>query len=133
MPLDTGDHIFMATRTAGCLVIAAIVAVFAATSAAEAHARLRSAHPPKDSTLSARVSEIRLVFNERVEPSLSVVEIHTAAGKLLATSKGTAICVDKTCVLAMDPPGPGSYSVTYRVLSEDGHVVEGSYEFHLSD
>ena len=36
--------------------------------------------------------------------------------------------------LTLDAPAdlaPGPYVVKYRVLSQDGHIVEGNYEFFL--
>lgn len=35
--------------------------------------------------------------------------------------------------LLLDPPAmePGSYKIRYHVLSSDGHLVQGRYEFFL--
>lgn len=102
-------------------------------SASWAHARLKSASPPAEATAKTGLSAIKLVFNETIEPSLSVIELLDAADQVLVTSKGKAVCEQKTCILAVDPLKAGDYMVKYHVLSADGHVVEGKYSFHIVD
>lgn len=97
--------------------------------AALAHAKLKSASPAANAKVKSGLSEVSLKFNEAVEPALSVVELLDAEGKTLATSSGKPICEKTSCVWHIDPLKPGSYSIRYHVLSQDGHVVEASYNF----
>lgn len=100
---------------------------------ANAHARLKTAKPAANAAVKTGLSTIELTFNEAVEPALSVVELDDANGKVVTSSKGTAICEKKVCRLDIPPLQAGSYTVRYHVLSEDGHTVEGSYGFKAAD
>ncbi len=113
--------------------VVALAAFVASSAPALAHARLTSASPAQDSTVKAGLAEINLTFNENVEPSLSVIELDDEAGKVIVDSKGTAVCEKNTCTLPVPPLKAGDYGVKYRALSEDGHVVEGGYAFHVTD
>lgn len=115
------------------LAAVAFLAITASSVPALAHARLKSASPSQDATVKAGLAEIKLTFNENVEPSLSVIELDDSAGKVVVTSKGTAVCEKKSCALPVPPLKAGDYAVKYHVLSEDGHVVEGGYAFHVRD
>ena len=115
------------------LMLASLALLGAWQSDAEAHARLRSASPPADATVQSGLAEIRLVFNETVEPSFSTVELLDEAGEVLATSQGQTICEAQVCTLTIEPLASGSYGVRYHVLSADGHVVEGSHGFNVAD
>jgi methionine-rich copper-binding protein CopC len=118
------------TVTAMALVLAGLAAQ---TEAALAHAKLKSAQPAADAKVQAGLKEIRLVFSEAVEPSLSSVEVDDAGGQAVASSKGMKICAKQTCKLALPGLAAGIYTVKFHVLSMDGHVVEGSYKFSATD
>lgn len=113
------------------LALAALLVL--APQPASAHARLESASPAANATVRSGIAELQLTFNEPVEPALSVVEIDDGQGRLLLSSKGTAVCEDKTCRMTLPALAPGEFTVRYRVLSVDGHVVKGSFSFHVVD
>lgn len=110
-------------------IMLALIAAIALPHPAQAHAKLTSATPAADAKLPAAPSAIVLSFNETVEPSLTFVELEDAAGAVVVTSKGKAICDKATCTLALPALKPGAYKVKYHVLSADGHVVNGGYGF----
>lgn len=113
------------------IVLAAMAAVALAPGSALAHARLKTASPAANATVKAGSTEVRLQFNEAVEPALSVIELLDKDGKTIASSKGKPACENTTCVFAIESLQPGSYGVRYHVLSEDGHTVEASYAFKV--
>ncbi len=59
----------------------------------------------------------------------SKITIETPDGKVLG--QGNSAVPDKPRELSASAPelAPGKYIVRYRVLSTDGHIVEGNYEF----
>ena len=71
-----------------------------------------------------------LTFNERLEPAYARVSVWDAAG-VQVDLKDTALDQDNRKVLAVSLPplSPGRYTVRFRVLSVDGHVVEASFAF----
>lgn len=112
------------------LALAALALLLALPRAAIAHARLVQSDPPKRAALAAPPRAIRLWFNEAVEPSFARVSVADSAGKRI---ESTALKVDPddAKVLELSLPGlaAGAYTVSYEVLSVDGHRVKGSYSF----
>jgi methionine-rich copper-binding protein CopC len=113
------------------IALSAVAVLVLATASTFAHARLKSASPAANATSKVGLAEIRLQFNEAVEPALSVLELLDKDGKTIASSKGKLVCENMTCVFAIEPLQPGSYGVRYHVLSEDGHTIEASYGFNV--
>jgi methionine-rich copper-binding protein CopC len=98
------------------------------------HAHLVRAEPAVNDTLAATPRAVRLWFSEPVELGLSRVKVVRIGGDTVKTSglrhEGSA---ETTAALdlATPPTAPGTYVVTYRVVSRDGHPTAGSYNFVL--
>ena len=97
------------------------------------HNHLVRAAPAAGDTLSASPAEIRLWFNERpVIPFTSVTLLRADSSKI-ATIK--AVATTDTMAIAAPLPSPlppGSYLVTWRTASRDGHAIRGTYGFSIS-
>jgi methionine-rich copper-binding protein CopC len=117
------------SRWGGGLVGAALLAAVMAVSPALAHSFLVEATPSSKDHVAAAPKTIKLRFGGGVEPKYSKLTVEGADGKVLG--EGSIGVPDKPRELSMDTPdlAPGKYVVRYRVLSVDGHVVEGNYEF----
>jgi methionine-rich copper-binding protein CopC len=100
-----------------------------APSTAAAHAYLVRSTPAARATLSRPPERVQLWFNERLEPAYSRVSVWRdgtqvdAADIEVATSEPTRLSV------SVPGLGAGTYTVKYRVLSVDGHVVESQFTF----
>jgi methionine-rich copper-binding protein CopC len=98
------------------------------------HAHLVRAEPAVNDTLAATPKAVRLWFSEPVELGLSRVKVVRIGGDTVKTSglrhEGTAVTT-AALDLATPPTAPGTYVVTYRVVSRDGHPTAGSYNFVL--
>ena len=117
----------------GMMTAAASFFLFAAAPAM-AHSFLVDATPSSKDHLDALPKTIKLKFGAGVEPAYSTLSIETADGKVLA--KGAVGKPETPRELTLDAPAdlaPGRYVVRYRVLSQDGHIVEGNYEFFLDE
>ena len=94
---------------------------------AEAHAVLLGTSPDNGATLEAAPREIVLRFNEPVSPiALTIV----GRGGQAAIPAGALASRNEEVHAAM--PGdlqPGSYIVSYRVVSADSHPISGSFLF----
>ena len=95
-----------------------------------AHAILVKAEPPRRAVLAKAPTQVRLWFNEEIEgdyASLVVLD----AGKNPVTEIKPQLAPDdrKSIVLPLPELVPGKYSVKFRVLSVDGHVVDSSFDF----
>ena len=94
-----------------------------------AHAVLLEHEPAANATLAAAPSEVRLRFDEVVTPVL--VRVLDASGKPV-TGPGAVSAIDTTLHIALPKTlPPGSYIVTYRVISADSHPVGGSFVFAI--
>ena len=112
--------------------VACLVAVLALASAdaALAHAALVKSEPARRATLSKSPSQLRLWFNERLEPEYATISvIREGAGPV--TTQKARVDKDDPKLLALELPmlSPGTYTVKYRVLSVDGHTVDYGYTF----
>jgi methionine-rich copper-binding protein CopC len=109
---------------AGALVLAA--------GAAGAHSLLLESVPASGATLTAPPRELMLRFNNRIEKSLSRVRLvdGQGAGGPLAVTAGDG-AADRL-IAALPPLGAGRWRVEWQVLSTDGHVVSGRFDFTLA-
>jgi methionine-rich copper-binding protein CopC len=118
----------MIRRSIAALALAGLALVAAATPAF-AHAELTSSNPAKDASVAQAPSRIQLTFNETVSP-----ESITVTGPQGAQWTVGQIAVEGPVVTApVIPAGPaGQYTITYRVLSDDGASVTGTVAFTLT-
>ena len=113
------------------LVVAAVGVVLVPASPALAHNQLVSAKPDRNATLRKAPTEIRLAFLQRLDPKFTTVVVSDADKRPLPSAKPTVKA--KTAQLKLDqPPENGKYTVAYRVVSVDGHTVDGSYTFTVA-
>lgn len=111
------------------LVFAAVAGLALSATPGFAHSFLVEATPSSKDHVAASPKTIKLRFGGGVEPKYSKLTVEDAGGKVLG--EGSIGVPDKPRELSMESPelAPGKYVVRYRVLSTDGHVVEGNYEF----
>ena len=95
-----------------------------------AHAMLVKAEPPRRAQLTQTPTQVRLWFNEDIEKDYTSLTVLDAA-KNSVTDIQPHIAEDdrKAIVLPLSQLAPGKYTVKFRVLSVDGHVVDSSYDF----
>jgi len=97
-----------------------------------AHAALLKSEPARRVVLSQSPSQIRLWFNEKIEPSYASIQILKADGSALSLQAARVDKKDpKLLVLELPPLEAGDYTVKYRVMSVDGHLVDYGYTFSV--
>ncbi|MFE3454896.1 copper resistance protein CopC [Nonomuraea sp. NPDC059194] len=96
--------------------------------AAFAHDRLKSSSPAKDAKVAA-VKEIELVYTARVRSP--TVVLHDAAGKNVSLGKPRA-SGPKVVAEVDEELQPGVYVIAWRVVSSDGHPIEGEIPFTVA-
>ena len=107
----------------------ALVLTLLPTSAL-AHAVLVKAVPPQRATLAESPPRVELWFNERLEPAYSRASVTDEAGAQVDLRDVVVSREDpKRLSVSLPALGPGRYTVRFRVLSVDGHVVESSLTF----
>jgi len=115
-------------------LIAALAAAVLFATPAGAHAVLVRSTPPGRATLAEKPDRVQLWFNERLEPAFSSVSVWSSAGTQVDAGDARVGPDDaKRLSVTLPPLPPGAYSVRYRVLSVDGHVVDSSFSFTIRD
>lgn len=111
---------------------AAIMALAACLHSAPvlAHAMLVKTDPPRRAVLTRPPTQVRLWFNEAIEKDYASLALF-GEGKAPVTEAEPHIAADdpKAIVLPIPELDAGKYTVKFRVLSVDGHVVDSSYDF----
>jgi methionine-rich copper-binding protein CopC len=97
---------------------------------AHAHASLVKSAPAQRSTLYRAPASIQLWFNERLEAKYSSLSLADAEGKPVETGPvGVGPEDPRRLSATVKDLAPGRYTVKYRVLSTDGHIVENQFSF----
>ncbi|WP_422751789.1 copper resistance CopC family protein [Micromonospora sp. WMMD708] len=122
-------------RAAGrfvAVLLAGVLTLFVAATPARAHNGLRSASPARDATLTRAPTAITLEFLARLDPALTTIVLTDGTKRRVAT--GDPVVSGATGSVQVTGPLPnGTYTVAYRVVSADGHPVQGSYPFTVAD
>ena len=104
--------------------------MLAAPGAAPAHSQLVGSEPGRNATVTRSPERVKLWFSERIESAYAKLSVWSEAGKQVDAGDA-AVAPDGPALLSVSTPGlgPGRYTVRFRVLSVDGHVVESSFGF----
>jgi methionine-rich copper-binding protein CopC len=97
-----------------------------------AHSSMIEQFPKGNETISDMPLEVKLSFDEEL------LDLGSGNSVIVRNPEGTEITTGPTVLLSSKISRkltastlPGKYSVSYRVVSADGHVVEGTYQFIL--
>lgn len=113
------------------LTLLTAVALLLGSAPAWAHAELESSNPAANAALPQAPSSVSLTFSEEIDPGLATVTVTGPDG--LRYADGTPTAAGPTLSLALRPLGPaGTYTIAYRVVSDDGHPVSGDVRFTLT-
>ena len=110
----------------------ALAAVAALVGVAQAHSTLVRALPAARSTVKAPPERVQLWFSERLEPAYSSASVWRADQRVDGGDAVLSPQDDRLLTVAVPALAPGTYVVRYRVLSVDGHVVEGNFSFTVT-
>ena len=114
------------------LAVATFAFASAVTSSAFAHAKLQSSDPEAGSTLDTAPKQVRLKFNEALEPAFSKIKVTGPQNNEIAV---TGTTVDKADPTVMTAPLPalssGEYHIQWTAMTHDGHKVKGDVAFKV--
>jgi len=75
-------------------------------------------------------THVQLWFNEEIESAYASLTVLDAGKNPVTAVKPQLASNDlKSIVLPLPELAPGKYSVKFRVLSLDGHVIQSSFDF----
>lgn len=112
------------------VVLSLVVVLGVPVSSALAHSMLVKAEPARRAVLTKSPSQVRLWFNEKIEGDYASLVVLDDKKHSITDIKPTLASDDpKSIILPLPELVPGKYSIKFRVLSVDGHVVESSFDF----
>lgn len=95
-----------------------------------AHSSLVSATPAENAVLTEFPTEVSLTFNENLltvgEENPNRLEVFNSMGDLLSSA---SVINGPVITAPVQISGNDNYRVSYRVVSQDGHVIKGEYSF----
>ncbi len=101
---------------------------------AHAHAVLLASAPARRATLIEPPAQVELTFSERLEGAYARLMVEDAGGARVDRNDAALAPGDERRVrVSLRLLEPGTYTVRFRVLSVDGHVVESSFAFTVRD
>ena len=97
---------------------------------AMAHAILVKSQPAKDEIVTASPKQIDLWFNDAVRGEYKALAVIDSSGKRVDNHDVEQSLTDGSHIHAsVQTLEPGTYTIRYRVVSEDTHIVTGKFEF----
>ena len=120
----------MSTRVrAAVIATLAVLPMIAATPAAFAHAGLLGTTPAADAVVTASPPQVVLSFDEAVLDQGAGILVTDAAGNHYETA-GTLTYGGAKISIELKPLGdPGTYTVAWRVVADDGDPQSQTYTF----
>ncbi len=128
------SYIYVIKRITSQLALLAALSTLFPINLAMAHATLVKSDPPRRASLSMPPKQIQLWFNEKIEASYASVTVVDKDKKAVTENNPEIVAEDpKSVVLNLPEIDSGRYTVQYRVMSVDGHVIESSYDFNVKN
>ena len=98
---------------------------------AGAHARLITTEPANDAVLEQSPRSVLLRFDDPVETAFGAIRVYDARARRV-DSGDVERPSDREAEIALDRRlARGTYTATWRVVSDDGHPVSGAFVFHV--
>lgn len=109
-------------------------AVATGAPAAARHLKLLKSEPAANATLPVPPTTVKLWFSQRPELAVTRVTIRGATGAervLAPLSRGEAGDAPITGEVGIALP-PGAYTIAWRTMAKDGHVLSGTVPFRVA-
>jgi copper transport protein len=108
----------------------ALLALLNVVSTALAHAELVGSDPADGAVLDRASERVQLFFSEPIEPEFFSVQVYAADRTRIDRGDARISPTDaRVLEVGLREAGGGSFTVVWRALSLDGHVVRGSFAF----
>jgi copper transport protein len=123
----------MTLRRLAALAALALGAALAPASPAAAHALLLRTEPAPQTTVKTAPSAVRLFFSEPVEVTFGAIRVFDVDGKRVDPGKINRVGDGSQVDVPLTGIKDGTYTVTWRAVSADGHPVSGGFTFYVGN
>ena len=126
MPLITSSL----ARLARFVVLAG--ALLSPMGAAWAHAIIVRTSPAQSGVAQADIGKVEVWYDAGIRDAFVALAVVSASGERIDKRDAAIDASDPSHVsVGVNPLTPGKYTVRYRALSADGHIVSGAWEFEV--
>jgi copper transport protein len=107
----------------------------AAATPAAAHAEIVSTSPAAGATVAEPVESVELRWNEIVNTGADQLKLYSSSGELATVDVTVTDFEGQTnaTIIPREALDVGTWVVTWKVVSADGHLIAGSLPFTVSD
>lgn len=121
------------------LPVAALYMFFVATllsisfpQHAAAHAIIVRTSPPQGGIGEANIGKVDVWYDAGIRDAFAALAVVSASGERVDKHDAAIDSADPAHVsVGVNPLTPGKYTVRYRALSADGHMVSGAWDFEV--
>jgi hypothetical protein len=99
---------------------------------ASAHADLTGTSPVDGAVLESEPESLTLSFNSRILDGMAEIAVTNSLDELVTGVVAESASTTVTALWPADLPGD-TYVVAYRIVSEDGHPITGTFSFSYPD
>jgi copper resistance protein C len=115
------------------IAILAALTLLMAVPPAGAHAELESSDPTDGATLSSAPSELTFIFGEQIIPEGNAVTLTDVEADIRLEVGPVEVDGDTVSVTWPQASPAGEFRAAYRVVSEDGHPIDGTITFTVQE
>ncbi|AJY77439.1 copper resistance protein CopC [Paenibacillus beijingensis] len=111
------------------IVLIAVCGMWTRPGTALAHAALTGSAPEPGAMLAKGPEEVTLHFSEGIEASVGSLQVLGSGLNKVTGNEAQAGDNGRSLTLKLPKLDDDVYTVSYRIISEDGHPISGSYVF----
>jgi copper resistance protein C len=98
-----------------------------------AHAIIVRTSPPQGGVAAGNIAKVDVWYDAGIRDSLAALAVIGAGGERVDKRDAAIDSADAAHVsVSVNPLTPGKYTVRYRALSADGHLVSGAWDFEVT-
>lgn len=122
----------MKLNTPKILSLLALIALSSTPFSAFSHAIMVKSQPEKDATITVSPKQIDIWFNDKVGSEYKAVAVIDSKGNRVDNKDVMQEILDGSHLYCTVPPlEAGVYTVRYRVVSIDTHIITGKFQFTI--
>ncbi|MFN9795597.1 MAG: copper resistance protein CopC [Gemmatimonas sp.] len=127
----TRPAVVLAAGLAATLIAVVMTTAVPVAAAPLPHLKLKRSFPAKDTVLTSSPDAVRLWLTEKADLPATRITVTGAGNAAVATAKTTRGAAADAPIEATltQPVGAGRYTVAWKTMSKDGHVVSGTFGF----